>query len=256
MESVETSEANESAAAKTPGRITARIGLFLSLLAPGLAVGGAYLAHKEVLGSLPGFGVFALSLPVAALGFLIALLARFLARGERNRRARRTAFAASTLCVVTVAAVMGLALPAVGFPRINDITTDREDPPVFVTVLTLAPNVGRDMNYPPSFADQQKQAYPSIGTLKLGITSDDAFGKAREALGDLPDTEVIDEDREAGRIEAVSTSGVFRFKDDVVVRVRPTRGGSVIDIRSKSRDGQGDMGVNARRIENFFGILH
>ena len=37
----------------------------------------------------------------------------------------------------------------------------------------------------------------------------------------------------------------------VSIRVRPADGGSVIDLRSKSRDGQGDMGVNAARIRAF-----
>jgi uncharacterized protein (DUF1499 family) len=33
--------------------------------------------------------------------------------------------------------------------------------------------------------------------------------------------------------------------------VRPADGGSVVDVRSKSRDGQGDLGANARRIRAF-----
>ena len=54
-----------------------------------------------------------------------------------------------------------------------------------------------------------------------------------------------------GRLEARQESGLFRFVDDVVVRVRPAPGGSVVDVRSKSRDGRGDMGVNAKRIRAF-----
>jgi uncharacterized protein (DUF1499 family) len=46
----------------------------------------------------------------------------------------------------------------------------------------------------------------------------------------------------------------FRFKDDVVVRVRadPARpGGSIVDMRSISRVGGSDVGVNAARIRSF-----
>jgi uncharacterized protein (DUF1499 family) len=35
------------------------------------------------------------------------------------------------------------------------------------------------------------------------------------------------------------------------VRVRAAPNGSVVDVRSKSRDGQGDMGANAARIRAF-----
>jgi len=39
--------------------------------------------------------------------------------------------------------------------------------------------------------------------------------------------------------------------DDISVRVRESGGGAVVDIRSKSRDGKGDMGANAARIRAF-----
>jgi uncharacterized protein (DUF1499 family) len=58
-------------------------------------------------------------------------------------------------------------------------------------------------------------------------------------------------DPAAGTLEANETTRLFHFVDDVVVRVRPSDGGSVVDVRSKSRDGRGDMGVNAKRIRAF-----
>ena len=54
-----------------------------------------------------------------------------------------------------------------------------------------------------------------------------------------------------GELEATSTSRLFRFVDDVVVRVRSDGAGSRVDVRSKSRDGKGDFGVNAERIRAF-----
>jgi len=48
---------------------------------------------------------------------------------------------------------------------------------------------------------------------------------------------------------------IFRFVDDVSVRVRPDTGGAKIDVRSKSRDGKGDIGTNARRIRTFLAKL-
>ena len=54
-----------------------------------------------------------------------------------------------------------------------------------------------------------------------------------------------------GRIEATATTPFVGFKDDVVIRVQPTPTGSRIDVRSKSRVGRGDMGVNAQRIRDY-----
>ena len=54
-----------------------------------------------------------------------------------------------------------------------------------------------------------------------------------------------------GRLEAVDTSDWFGFRDDIVVRIRAEGTGSRIDIRSKSRAGESDLGVNARRIRDF-----
>jgi uncharacterized protein (DUF1499 family) len=40
-----------------------------------------------------------------------------------------------------------------------------------------------------------------------------------------------------------------------VVRIRPEGTGSRVDIRSKSRVGESDLGVNARRIRDFIARL-
>ena len=63
--------------------------------------------------------------------------------------------------------------------------------------------------------------------------------------------EEIRVDPARGTLEAQDVTRIFMFVDDVVVRVRPQGRGSVLDIRSKSRDGRGDMGANAARIRSF-----
>ena len=54
-----------------------------------------------------------------------------------------------------------------------------------------------------------------------------------------------------GRIEAIERTLIMRFPDDITIRVRPGAGQSRIDVRSASRFGRHDFGVNARRIERF-----
>jgi uncharacterized protein (DUF1499 family) len=48
----------------------------------------------------------------------------------------------------------------------------------------------------------------------------------------------------------------FGFKDDVVIRIQ-ARGpdSAVVDVRSKSRVGKGDVGVNAARVRQYFRAL-
>ena len=58
-----------------------------------------------------------------------------------------------------------------------------------------------------------------------------------------------------GRLEATATTPWFGFKDDVVVRVTPAATGSRVDMRSKSRVGRSDLGVNAKRIRAFLAEL-
>ena len=62
----------------------------------------------------------------------------------------------------------------------------------------------------------------------------------------------------SGTVEATATTRFFRFKDDVVVRVRPdpaSAGGSIVDMRSISRVGVSDLGVNARRVRAYLNDL-
>jgi uncharacterized protein (DUF1499 family) len=54
----------------------------------------------------------------------------------------------------------------------------------------------------------------------------------------------------------MSVSKVFRFKDDFVIQVRPAPGGgSLVEMRSRSRQQQADLGSNYERIVSFFNDL-
>ncbi|WIA37249.1 hypothetical protein OEZ86_014195 [Tetradesmus obliquus] len=54
----------------------------------------------------------------------------------------------------------------------------------------------------------------------------------------------------AASFQAVATTKAMRFKDDIVVRFRPVQGRAevLVDVRSRSRIGQGDIGANGARI--------
>ncbi|HEX7052552.1 MAG TPA: DUF1499 domain-containing protein [Burkholderiales bacterium] len=178
----------------------------------------------------------------AYLGLAAALLSALVLALPR---ARRPGVVAPGLALV--AGLVAFYLPyqfqqqARAVPAINDITTDTVEPPQFLT---------SPRPYPSEFARVQRGAYPGLGSLVLAVAPDEAFRRAlaaAEAMG----WEVVGQDPASGRLEAVATTPWFGFKDDVVVRVRPARGGSRLDVRSRSRVGRGDVGTNARRIRAY-----
>jgi uncharacterized protein (DUF1499 family) len=63
---------------------------------------------------------------------------------------------------------------------------------------------------------------------------------------------VVSFDPKTLRIEATESSFWFGLTDDIVIRVKPAgKLGARLDIRSKSRVGENDMGGNAARIRAF-----
>jgi uncharacterized protein (DUF1499 family) len=132
-------------------------------------------------------------------------------------------------------------------PPINDISTDTEDPPVFW--FTATPS-----DYPAQNAEPQRAAYPDVRPLELPISADDTFAAAL-ALVEERGWEVLSADPAESQIEAIATSRLFGFADEVAIRVTETDTGTRIDMRSRSRLGQIDRGANARRIEAFLADL-
>jgi len=142
-------------------------------------------------------------------------------------------------------------------PPIHDITTDTNNPPTFVAALKLRPAGSNTVAYEGAeIAGKQKAAYPDIAPVKLSMPPADAFKRALDAAKAMPGWTVVDADPASGRIEANDTSRWFHFTDDVVVRVAADGGGSRIDVRSVSRVGRSDFGVNAGRIRAYTAALN
>ena len=120
-----------------------------------------------------------------------------------------------------LAVLIGLTLvAAVLWPAINDVTT------------------GETPEYADLRPQRFKQSYERVFDAALATA---------QGLG----WEVAPLDRGRGEIRAVATTRVFRFKDDVIVTLRREGDGVVVNVRSRSRIGRGDLGANARRIRQF-----
>jgi uncharacterized protein (DUF1499 family) len=208
---------------------------------------GVGLAWARLVPAIAGFGLFVLG-GITALGVVLASAFQ----AVRGHRFGVGGVLASLLVVV----LLWAASPGFGRPRINDYTTDPADPPAFGHAATLPANAGRDLRYPPDFAAQQQACCADLHPAHLAGMPADAFTTARRVAAGMPRWTVTEADPTAGTIEAVVTSRIFGFQDDVALRIRPDpAGGSRIDVRSKSRDGKGDMGVNADRIRAYVAAL-
>src|SRR4029453_16811235 len=119
-------------------------------------------------------------------------------------------------------------------------------------------NVGRDMSYPAGNAEQQRTCCPDLVPIVLPAPPPASFARVETVAAAMPTWRITRKDPAAGEVEAISTSALFGFQDDVIIRVRPdaASGGSRVDVRSKSRDGKGDRGVNAARIRAFRDALN
>ena len=156
-----------------------------------------------------------------------------------------------TLILLGVGLCIGL-LPlrflvgAMNTPAIHDVTTDMENPPAFDRAKAF--NSPGRTDYPgEEVASQQRRAYPKIQPLILSLSVNDAFESALRVARESS-WELLGVDVSSGMIEASEQTFWFGFTDDVVVRVRAQGEGSRVDVRSLSRVGVGDGGVNARRV--------
>ena len=109
----------------------------------------------------------------------------------------------------------------------------------------------------PTINDVQTGAtkeYPEIQPQRFKQPYDRVFGAAL-ATAQAEGWEVTAKDPGKGEIRAVSTTAVFRFKDDVTIMLLREGDGVRVDVRSRSRVGLGDFGTNARRILRFQAAL-
>lgn len=195
--------------------------------------------------------VFRYGFYVAAAAIALALATVVPTRPGERRRGFVAAALALVIGVVASWAPITWLLHAREAPRITDVTTDTANPPPLVVTLQFR----QDASNPPAYggesvASLQKASYPDIQPIVLKVAPAEAFKKVDQVAMSLG-WDVVGRAPAEGRLEAIDTSTWFGFHDDIVVRIKADGAGSRIDIRSKSRVGRTDLGVNAQRIREF-----
>jgi uncharacterized protein (DUF1499 family) len=142
-------------------------------------------------------------------------------------------------------------------PPIHDISTDTDNPPAFSAVLPAraAEHAGGVEYSDAQLPLLQKMAYPDLVPLKAAVPVAEAFSEALHVAKSMPGWTIVAADADRARIEANQQSRWFGFTDDIVIRVVRDQAGSRIDMRSTSRQGQSDYGVNAARIRAYMAAL-
>ncbi|MBU2932095.1 DUF1499 domain-containing protein [Vibrio cyclitrophicus] len=145
----------------------------------------------------------------------------------------------------------GITHPVKREPAIHDITTDTINPPEFYKLDDTRAGAKNSLIYAgEEVAAIQKKLYPYIKPIQSNLSSEDAYAKALD-IAKNSGWEVVAGYPEALRFEATAQTTFFGFMDDVVVQVTQINNKSRIDIRSVSRIGRSDKGVNAARIVEF-----
>ncbi|MCK9993886.1 MAG: hypothetical protein Dbin4_02406 [Alphaproteobacteria bacterium] len=227
---------------------TVTIGMGVALLALLLLVIGYGAVSMEMLRQETGFRMFLGGIALSLIALAISLVGLWRAR---NPAERRRAVRSIIIALVIITPMSPHIIAAFSVPPVHDITTDTDNPPVFVAILPLRADAPNTSEYGgESLAAAQKAGYPDLAPLILAVPAAEAFTRAQKLVAERGWI-LVEANAQEGRIEATAETRFMRFKDDVVIRIRPEGEGSRVDMRSVSRFGQSDLGVNARRISQF-----
>lgn len=239
--------------APAPQRVSrsAKASLYIAIVAGILALLAGFGTRFGLWHFRVGFIIMLVVLVAAIVAFVLGVIGIIATRPGSSRRGFAQALAGLVISLIVLFPPVNLVINGFRLPPIHDISTDTENPPVFVAILPLRQNADNPSQYGgPEIAAQQHKAYPNVRAGMINIPPQQAFDRALAAARDMG-WEIVDSNPSDGRIEATATTFWFGFKDDVVVRVTPAVSGSRIDVRSVSRVGTSDVGANAKRIEKY-----
>lgn len=238
------------------GSRSSRIGTWLAVIGVVVAVAALLAARAGIMLPLAAMGAYAaasLLLLLAAIFAAIGLLRSGGTAGTASRNATWLALLVGLAVTVGNGLTLARGMKA---PPIHDITTDTTNPPAFVAILPLRRLDARNAaDYAgPAVAAVQEKAFPDIRPLVVPQPVEAVFAAARAVVTDRGWT-LVDASLPDGRIEATAETPWMHFKDDVVIRIRQEADGTRVDMRSTSRVGKGDLGVNAARVRDFLASL-
>lgn len=236
---------------RRPAR-SAGTSLWLGIMATVLAVAGSYGSGQGLWPFTIGLLMVAVAFLFGTIGGLVGLFA--LIRNRQGTGLGRRIAIGLLLCGVVLAGVGPWIYRGVSLPPIHDVTTDLANPPVFAVLPMRKDNLA-GVESLDQWRELHRKAYSDIAPITLRMAPDAAMARA-QTLANARGWTITP--GAAGRLEATDTVSPFKFKDDVVIVATPTTDGqsTTINMRSVSRVGASDFGINAKRIREFLAELH
>jgi uncharacterized protein (DUF1499 family) len=226
----------------------------LGITAIVIALLGVLLARYDVIPKLMGLNAMLGGTLLALIGTVAGLIAVIL-----NLRTKAGLMRAALIGLILSGGYFGFmasrAAVAGKVPAIHDITTDLTNPPAFATIKLGADNL-RGVGTVATWHGIHAKAYADLKPVTIAKPVAVVIANA-EKIAKANGWAVAVADPAAGRLEATASVSLIRFQDDVVVRAvaTPDGKGSVVDMRSVSRVGISDLGVNAKRVRAFLADL-
>ena len=156
------------------------------------------------------------------------------------------------IAAVPIAIAVPMVIKDLSYPRINDVTTNVENPPAFIAALKASPNMGRDLDFPEKNGPIIRESYPNLRPLILEERPEQVFQSAERLAKTQSGWTITRRDADKGILEGEAATSFLSFVDDFLIQVSSENGKTRVDMRSKSREGLVDAGKNAKRIEGFF----
>ena len=241
----------------------------LTWLALVLSIGGVAAALVAALGTgqeswhfRTGFTILRYAFFAAIAGGLLAIVAMAMSHRAKVPGLRTRNVLALAVSLLFVGYLGKQIYTARTVPAIHDVATDLDDLPqpralrVREDNLENVPDMDRAelkaLEPEERWKAIHREAYGDLKPIRVPWTVEETIGKA-QALADKRGWQIAHVDPARGALEATETTRFFRFKDDVVVRARkaPDGKGTLVDMRSISRVGGSDVGVNAERVREF-----
>ncbi len=234
---------NDVSVSRPWGVRLARLAVFGGIGSAAIAAIGAYGSGWGLWDFRGGFLLLGFAVVLALLAVVGGLLSFFMDR----RSIGPAGTVAGIVAAIGLLAVMGNTIvKGRQYPMIHDVSTDLRSPPAFQALALRADNLA-GVDTVENWQAIHAKAYSDIQPLRLPMSQADAMARARSIVNARGWLVTLSND---SRIEATDTVSPFRFKDDIVIVATPESGGAVtrIDVRSVSRVGVSDLGVNAKRV--------
>ncbi len=215
--------------------------LFFAILSAALPILGSYGSGFGWWNFSFGLLAVAAAVPIAAIVILFVSIQIL-----RKKTKLRGKTGLAMVIAVSVLAITGYWIRAgMIAPPIHDITTNLANPPAFQKLTVRADNlIGVDTVE--NWKTLHRKSYPDIRPILLNMPPDRAMTLVKTAIVDRGWAIAL---ATPNRIEATDTVSPFKFKDDIAIIITATpTGGSEIQMRSISRVGVSDLGVNASRL--------